>query len=122
MRTLLALALLCLSIGPAFTDDSKNQVTQGKLDSIIIPEINLQNVKLGEALTTLGQLSVASDAKSEASKGVNIILKSVEKKGEPVTLTMKNVTVGEIAQAIAKQCNLKVVTEAYAIAFVPNNP
>jgi hypothetical protein len=41
---------------------------------------------------------------------------------QPVTLSMKNATVGEIAEAIAKQCNLTVKPEQHQIAFVPNNP
>lgn len=126
MRSLLAIALLCFALGSALANDPKTQATEAKMASIVIPEINLQNVKLIDALSTFWQLAADSDKETDPTKkkGVNFFLKAGPGavREQPVTLTMKNATVGEIAQAIAKQCHLKVEPGPHAITFVPNNP
>lgn len=126
MRFLLAIAFLCFAFGSALANEPDTTATEAKMTSIVIPEINLQNVKLIDALSAFWQLAADSDKETDPSKkrGVNFFLKvgPGEAREQPVTLSMKNATVGEIAEAIAKQCNLTVKPEPHAIAFVPNNP
>jgi len=126
MRFLLAIAFLCFALGSALASDPNTAATEAKMVSIVIPEIDLQNVKLIDALSTFWKLAADSDKETDPAKkrGVNLFLKGGPGpvREQPVTLSMKNATVGEIAEAIAKQCNLTVKPEQHQIAFVPNNP
>ena len=96
-----------------------------KLDSIVLPDIELKDTKLREALEIVHRQAIASDfAESDPNKrSVNIVLKLDPEQAakQTVTLSLKKPTLGEALAAIAAQANLKVKPESYAIALVPNS-
>lgn len=133
MRTLLALSLSFLLVGTMLADEKTTPVVTAnmqsaisvKMDSIVLPDIELKDTKLREALQIIHRQAIASDlAESDPNKrGVNIVLKLEPEQAEKrtVTLSLKKPTLGEAVAAIAAQANLKAKPEPYEVAFVPNS-
>jgi general secretion pathway protein D len=109
-----------------------------KLNSIIIPKIDLSDTPISEAIEYLKQKSVEQDSNK---KGVNIFLKlappatgttaasSSPASGTPVvaatttephvTLSLNQVPLYVVLDYISKLCNLKLKIDPYAVSIVP---
>ena len=109
-----------------------------KLNSIIIPKIDLSDTPISEAVEYLKQKSVEQDPNK---KGVNIFLKlappstgnpattGTPSSGTPVvaatttephvTLSLNQVPLYVVLDYISKLCNLKLKIDPYAVSIVP---
>ncbi len=101
-----------------------------KLNSLIIPHINLENVSISEAVDYLKQKSCEQDP---LKKGVNIFLKltALEKtlplasdsnalSTEPsISLQLNEVPLYVALEYVAKQANLTLKIDPYAVVLIP---
>ncbi len=109
--------------------DSKNTLIS-KLSSIIISQISLENVPLPEAIDYLKQKSIDYD---NEKKGINIVLnlkleekKStanssslLEKSVQPhISLDLKQVPIRTALEYLAKQANLAIRIDPYAVVLL----
>ena len=90
-------------------------VTQAK--HIRLPEFKLEGVTFMEAVR---QLSLAARQQDPEKKGVNFMLEPGVAATRPkITLALKNVTVAEAAERLAKAAGVSVTAHDYAFAFHP---
>ena len=115
-------------------DPSTGRIRQ-KLDSIIIPKLELHEATIGEALDFLKKKSQELDADSPAGeKGANIVLKSESQPATPkadapaaaanpadakITVSLSNIPLGEALKYVTGLANLKYKVEPYAISVAP---
>lgn len=115
-----------------------------KLDSIIIPKVEFHDATVREAIDLLKKKSVEFDDKSPAGeRGTNIVLKlgDASSKDVPgirglqtppaaapdgtelaeprITVSLKDIPLGEALKYVTEQANLKYKVEPYAISVVP---
>ena len=104
-----------------------------KLETIIIPKIDLHEVTVREAIDFLKKKSVELDASSPAgSKGTNIVLKLPETAGgkdkardtsDPadarISLSLDKIPLLEALKYVTGLANLKFKVEPHAVAVVP---
>ncbi len=97
-----------------------------KLDEIVIPRIDFQDVTVREALNFLKQRASALD-KTEADsakKGINIVLNLPEEAVESdakITLELTDIPLRTAVNYVAAAANLKLKVEPYAVAVVPQS-
>ncbi|MBX9742371.1 MAG: hypothetical protein K2W99_02370 [Chthoniobacterales bacterium] len=94
-----------------------------KLNSFIIPNINLENVSIGEAVDYLKQKSCEQDP---LQKGINIFLKlptSEITSSNPalplITLQLNEVPLYVALDYVAREANLTMKLDSYAVALSP---
>jgi hypothetical protein len=90
-----------------------------KLDSITVPQIELQNAPLKEALLWLVDVSKKSDPNAgDPNKGVPIAIRFSKKDSAslaPVSVNLKNATVREALVKLIASNNLRVAVEPHAV-------
>ncbi len=94
-------------------------VTKRNLETIIIPQVQLQDVSFPEAIEYIRQKALASDP---AKKGFNIVLQVP--KDHPglqakVTLSLVNVPVGVALDYATRVVNLQYKADAFAVVILP---
>lgn len=92
------------------------QELNDKLDSITIPQIDIQNLSLKEAVDHLTEASKENDAKAEGPyKGVRVVLKVSKANREnlsPVKLSLRNVPLREALVKLAASNKLQITVAA----------
>ncbi len=91
------------------------EANRTKLNTIILPNLNMHELKLTEALEAIHRLLTTPGAQTE---DVNFVLKPGDYSHIMITLVMEKPTLGQALEELAKQANLKVVPEEYAIALI----
>jgi hypothetical protein len=92
-----------------------------KAKSILLPEFKLDGVTLAEAT---GQLHIASKQNDPESKGVNFLITgpATAAANPKITLALKNVTLEEATERVAKAAGVKVTAEDFAFVFFRFKP
>lgn len=98
-------------------DKAKIEANQKKLETIVLPDVDLQNEPIRTALGKIRDLA-GSD------KGTfNLVLKASEKLRETATITivMESPTLEKVLSEVGRQSNLEVVPMEFGIALVEKN-
>ena len=97
-----------------------------KMDTLVIPHVDLQDKPLTDAIEFLREEARRLDTGPEETRGINIFLKlPAVKSGEAspaaalIHLTMDGPTLREALAAVAMQAGMKVKVEPYAVSIVP---
>lgn len=87
------------------TDQNRDSVVDMKLRSIIIPNVSFPDpgVPLAQAISTLSVLSQDFDKSTEGKKGVNIVLMDAGGEAKNVTLTLRDLPLGQILDWVTQQ-------------------
>jgi len=95
-------------------DKAKVEGNQKKLETIVLPDIDLQNEPLRAALGKIRNLAGSDEG------NFNLVLKATEKHQESTTVTivMESPTLGKVLSEVGRQANLKVVPMEFGIAMV----
>lgn len=117
------------------TPEDKTATLKRKLDSIVIPKLELRNATVREAIDYLKKKSVEADGTSPAGeRGANIVLKTETRDKEEaaalaapagsatdprITLSLTNIPLTEALKYVTGVANLKYKVEPYAVAVVP---
>lgn len=117
------------------TPEDKTATLKRKLDSIVIPKLELHNATVREAIDYLKKKSVELDVASPAGeRGTNIVLKTENRDkeeaaalaapaGSPtdprITVSLTNIPLTEALKYVTGVANLKFKVEPYAVAVVP---
>ena len=104
--------------GPTDVVGDKDSLVDDKLESIRIPEVNLNSIELTRAITFLSQASVAFDFGKDP-KGVNIIPNFDPGVEDPlVNLTLRNMTLKRILEVMVDQVkyNFQVTADSVIIS------
>ncbi len=109
------------SISPA---QANADYIQNKLNSIVIPVLELREATVRDAMEFLHQKSVELDTTEPdpSRKGVNIVLKLDNASAiadKRITLSLKNIPLGEAVRYISELAGLKYKVEPYALKIVP---
>lgn len=104
-------------------DQRGTSLINRKLDEIIIPRIDFQDVTIREALDFLKQRASALDTTETdpSKKGVNIVLNIPEGSPEAaarITLGLTDIPLRAAIDYVAKAANLKLKVEPYAVSVV----
>jgi general secretion pathway protein D len=104
-------------------DQRGTSLINRKLDEIIIPRIDFQDVTIREALDFLKQRAAALDTTETdpSKKGVNIVLNIPEGSPEAaarITLGLTDIPLRAAIDYVAKAANLKLKVEPYAVSVV----
>ena len=93
-------------------------VTEAK--SIVLQEFKLDGVTLSEAIR---QLHIASKQNAPESKGVNFMITgpATAAANPKITLSLKNVTLEEATERLAKVAGVSVSAQDYAFVFYAKN-
>lgn len=114
-RLLLIIGLIaCLLPGKGITQDARL-----KLQSIVLPSVELNEVPLKEALDYFQSRSRELD--TEGSIGVNILLNAGDVSDKKVTLKLTGVSLGQALWFTGEVSGTKVVVEPHAVTFVANS-
>ncbi len=107
-------------------DQRGTSLINRKLDEIIIPRVDFQDVTIREALDFIKQRAAALDTTEQdpSKKGVNIVLNIPE--GAPegsarITLGLTDIPLRAAISYVANAANLKLKVEPYAISVVQQN-
>ena len=95
-----------------------SETIESKIDSWVLPQVELHSESLRSALSKINRLAAAADPNK---KGVNFVLKIKPGGNETlkITINMENCTLRKALQEVAKQGNLKMIVDPYAISFFP---
>jgi len=95
-----------------------SETIEKQLDSWVLPQVELRSESLTSALSKIKILAAAADPNK---KGVCFVLKNKPGDNETlkVTINMENCTLRKALQEVAKQGNLKMIVNPYAISFFP---
>jgi predicted small lipoprotein YifL len=106
------------SSSPVAQPPERAIVTKAK--SIVLPEFKLDGVTLKEAVK---RLSVAARQNALDGKGVNFMIKNSDVAAAipKITLALKNVTLEEATERLAKATGVSVSAEDYAFVFDPKS-
>lgn len=104
-------------------DQAGTSLINRKLDDIIIPRIDFQDVTIREALDFLKQKAVSLDTTESdpAKRGVNLVLNIPEGSPEAssrITLSLTDIPLRAAINYVANAANLKLKVEPYAVAIV----
>ena len=91
-----------------------------KAKSIVLPEFKLDGVTLPEAVH---QLQIAAKQNDPESKGVNFMIKNSDVAAAipKITLALKNVTLKEATERLAKAAGVSVSAQDFAFVFDPKS-
>ena len=88
-----------------------------KAKTIVLPEFKVEGVTFFEALR---QLTLAGRQHDPDKKGVNFMVEQgIPAPGPKLTLALKNVTLAEATERLAKAAGVSVTAHDYAFAFHP---
>jgi len=104
-------------------DQRGTSLINRKLDEIVIPRIDFQDVTVREALDFIKQRAAALDTTETdpAKKGVNIVLNIPESAPEAnarITLGLTDIPLKAAINYVANAANLKLKVEPYAVSVV----
>ncbi len=120
LRLTLGPNALVLAPGPAdaVASNLKSSPAAQTASALILPQVEFRDSTLPEALDFLAAKSRALDPKKQ---GVNIVLDvPAEKREARITLSLRNVPLGEALRYAAQLAGLDVADEPYAlVVFVP---
>lgn len=102
--------VLCLAEG---TTDQQATALAKKLDSIIIPEIELNEANINDVVP---YLAAASRQYDPAKVGVNIILMDKENEAG-ISLNLTNVSLHKALKLVAEKANLSLDLEGQAVVL-----
>ena len=87
------------------TDQRRDSVVDMKLRNIVIPNVSFPDpgVPLAQAISTLSVLSQDFDKSTEGKKGVNIVLMDAGGEAKNVTLTLRDLPLGQILDWVTQQ-------------------
>lgn len=109
-------------------------INQRKLDSIIIPRIDIENSTLDAAIAQLSGQARDGDSETDINKkGLSFVIRRQRQSGGPegegiegeeiriASLSLQNVPLGEALRQICLQCEprMRVKVEKYVVAIVP---
>jgi general secretion pathway protein D len=105
-------------------DQKGTSLINRKLDDIIIPRIDFQEVTVREALDIIKQRAAALDTSEPdpSRRGVNIVLNIQEGSPEAsarITLALTDIPLRAAINYVANAANLKLKVEPYAVSVVP---
>jgi hypothetical protein len=91
-----------------------------KAKSIVLPQFKLDGVTLSEAVQ---QLSIAGKQNDPENKGVNFMIQNSDVAAAipKITLALKNVTLEEATEGLAKAAGISVSAQDYAFVFNPKS-
>lgn len=114
-------------------ESNKSEITpvaksiEAKLDTIIIPRLEVENAELPEVVDFLRIRSIQLDPeKDPALKGINIVILMPQVDGEssfkpkPITLQRKDATLRDLFQEIGKQSGMEIKVEETALTVFPS--
>jgi hypothetical protein len=104
------------SSSPVAQPPERAIVTKAK--SIVLPEFNLDGVTLSEAVH---QLQIAAKQNAHDGKGVNFMISgpATAAANPKITLALKNVTLEEAINRLAKVAGISVSAQDFAFVFNP---
>ncbi len=122
LATLIFALVLNISTPPSATaGDTKvpERAIVTKAKAIVLPEFKLEGVTFFEAAR---QLTLAGRQYDPDKKGVNFMIEQgIPKPGPKLTLALKNVTLAEASERLAKAAGVSVTAHDYAFAFHPKS-
>ncbi len=98
--------------------DSAKKALLTKLDSIIIPSVNFNNLELSRVVSTLSAISAEYDT---AGAGVNLVLLDPANKNPTVSITLRNLSLKRILDFIVTSVGYEYEVQADAIVVQPNS-
>jgi beta-lactamase regulating signal transducer with metallopeptidase domain len=93
---------------------------QAKLDAIILPRVVFTDAKVSEAVKFLRSKSFDLDAttKDPKQKGVNITVEPTEDAETFITLNLKDISLGEALNYVARLSNLRLLVDDYSVTLL----
>jgi len=115
-----------VGVNPAVPKDNvAREQIQKKLNQIIIPNIDLKNVSVKDAIDFLRERSRALDTTEPDpnKRGVNVILRlpSPPEEAPRITLALQNVPLSMVLQYISDGANLSYTVGDFAVTIAPKN-
>ena len=100
-----------------------------KLDTIVIPIINLENTSIEEAIdfVRIRSVELDKDETNPTKKGVNFIIRKARNPEggafdpERITFALKNVPLRRVLTEIAEQTGTRMKVDEFAITFLPKD-
>lgn len=89
-----------------------------KLQTIVLPKVELKQVSFPEALEIIRKQSRLHDPEEDPKKkGVNFIVKGSVKANRPITLTLTNVSLSEALRYLCSLSGWKMKVEKNSVVF-----
>ena len=128
MKTIVTLSIVLLTFfgitsaqQPATTSAESPNSIQAKLDAIILPSVVFKDASLTEAVDYLRAVGIKFDTATQDPKlkGVNFIAKVAVSAADPkITLSLKNVTLGQATKYVAELSGCKVSVQPSAVVLL----
>ena len=128
MKTIVTLSIVLLTFfgitsaqQPATTSAASPSSLQAKLDAIILPSVEFHEATLTEAVDYLRAVGIKFDTATQDPKlkGVNFIAKVAVSAADPkITLSLKNVTLGQATKYVAELSGCKVSVQPSAVVLL----
>jgi len=100
------------------------QSKKDRLSRIVIPKVEFQNATLEEAMTALHEMSIQYDAAEPdvERRGLNLVWKAdplvVPPRNARITLSLKDVSLGDALDKVAAAAGLRVQVEPFAVVLL----
>ncbi len=103
-------------------ENAPKSLVQRKLDQIIIPEINLDEATLDDAIEDLRAKSSEFDLKEPDAKkrGINIVIRKHKRTNNPITLRLKNIPLREALRYVTKLSEVQMKVELWGVQIGKN--
>jgi general secretion pathway protein D len=106
--------------GPAGAGDTaRGSPLAGKLDGIVIPEVNFSGMQLGRVVNTLSVISAEFDRTGVQPAGVNIVLLDPAATNPAVNLTLRNLPLRRVLDFITAAVGYQYEVQADAVVVRP---
>jgi general secretion pathway protein D len=106
--------------GPAGAGDAaRGSPLAGKLDGIVIPEVNFSGMQLGRVVNTLSVISAEFDRTGVQPAGVNIVLLDPAATNPAVNLTLRNLPLRRVLDFITAAVGYQYEVQADAVVVRP---
>ncbi len=92
-----------------------------KLESIIIPSVNFNNLELSRVVSTLSAISEEYDTSAAGARGVNLVLLDPANRNPAVSITLRNLSLKRILDFIVTSVGYEYEVEADAIVVRPSS-
>lgn len=91
-----------------------------KLESIIIPSVNFNNLELNRVISTLSAISAEYDKSNDGAPGVNIVLSDPANKNPAVNITLRDLSLKRILDFVVRSVGYEYEIEADVIDVRPS--
>lgn len=98
-----------------------SEVLKRKLESIIIPSVNFNNLELNRVISTLSAISSEYDTSTEGGRGVNIVLTDPAGKNPAVNITLRDLSLKRILDFVVRSVGYEYEIESDVISVRPSS-